>query len=156
MASGTATHPRRIYRVELNDQERAQFQQVVNSGRSAGWKIRRAHAALKFDQGPHGPAWSDDRIAEAFGVSIRCLEIWRKKATLEGPLALLERKPHDNSKNRKLDGAGEARLVQLACSQAPEGHDRWSLRMLADELVALEVVESISHEAVRRTLKKTR
>jgi hypothetical protein len=87
-------------------------------------------------------------------VTTRSIEGWRKQAVEHGPLTLLQRKIPDRSGHRKLDGAGEAKLVKLACSKPPEGRSRWSLRLLADELVALEVVDAIGYECVRRTLKK--
>ena len=88
-------------------------------------------------------------------MTARSAENWRKQAVERGPLSLLERKAQDRSWARKLDGAGEAALVRLACSTPPEGHARWSLRLLADKLVELEVVDSIRHECVRQTLQKT-
>ena len=151
-----ATSNRKIYRVKLTEDEREHLQGLLQKGRIAGWKLQRAACLLKIDEADAGPAWSDQPTAEAFGVSVRTLESWRKQAVEHGPLSLLERKPQDKSMQRKLDGAGEARLVQLACSQPPEGRARWTLKLLADELVALEVVESISPSAVDRTLKKTR
>ena len=153
MAHGRATIK---HRVKLTTDERRELQQLVREGRSAGWKLRRAAALLKCDQGEGGPGWPDAQIAEAFEVTTRSLENWRKQAVERGPLSLLERKPQDRWKHRKLDGVGEARLVQLACSQPPAGRSRWSLRLLADQLVTLEVVDSIGHECVRRTLEKTR
>ena len=153
MAQGRANTK---HTVKLTADERETLSQLVRYGRAAGWKLRRARALLKCDDGPGGPGWPDARIAEAFDVTTRCLENWRKQAIERGPLSLLERKAQDRSKHRKLDGAGEARLVQLACSTPPEGRSQWSLRLLADELVALEVVDSIGHECVRQTLKKTR
>ena len=89
-------------------------------------------------------------------MTTRSLENWRRQAVERGPMSLLERKVQDRSMLRKLDGVGEARLVKLACSTPPEGRSRWTLRLLADELVSLEVVESIGHECVRQTLQKTR
>ena len=153
MAQGRATTK---HRVKLTADERHTLEQLVRQGRAAGWKLRRAQALLKCDEGEAGPAWPDASIAEAFDVTTRSLEHWRKQAVERGPLSLLERKVQDRSMHRKLDGAGEAKLVQLACSKPPAGYSRWSLRMLADELVALEVVDSIRHECVRQTLKKTR
>jgi hypothetical protein len=141
--------------VHLTKDERHELEQLVRQGRVAGWRIKRAQALLKCDQGAHGLGWTDARIAEAFEMTTRSLENWRKQAVERGPLSLLQRKKRDGSKQCKLDGAGEARLTQLACSQPPEGHARWSLQMLADELVALEVVDSISYETVRRTMTKT-
>ena len=153
MAQGRATAK---YRVKLTTDERSEFEGLVRRGRSSGWKLRRAQALLKCDEGKGGPGWPDARIAEAFGVTTRSLESWRKQAVERGPGSLLKRKPQDRSMLRKLDGAGEAKLVKLACSTPPEGRSRWTLRLLADKLVELEVVESIGHECVRQTLEKTR
>jgi Homeodomain-like domain len=153
MAQGRATDK---YRVKLTADERAALERLVRQGRAAGWKLWRARALLKCDEGAGGPGWADARIAEAYDVTTRSLEHWRKQAVQRGPMSLLERKPQDRSKHRRLDGAGEARLVQLACSTPPKGRGRWSLRLLADQLVALEVVDSIGHECVRQTLQKTR
>ena len=153
MAHGRATDK---YRVMLTAEERELLQRLVRQGQAAGWKLRRAQAVLKCDEGPDGPSWPDAKIAEAFDVTSRSLENWRKQAVECGPMSLLQRKPQDRCQHRKLDGAGEARLVQSACSTPPPGRQRWSLRLLADELVVLEVVDSIGHECVRQTLKKTR
>jgi len=153
MAQGRTTAK---YRVKLTADERSEFQGLVRRGRSSGWKLRRAQVLLKCDEGEGGPGWPDARIAEAFGVTTRSLENWRRQAVERGPMSLLERKPQDRSMRRKLDGVGEARLIKLACSTPPQGRSRWSLRLLADKLVELEVVESIAHECVRQTLQKTR
>jgi hypothetical protein len=144
------------YIVCLTDEERVAFQQVIRKSRSAGWKVQRAQAMLKCDASSQQPGWPDSRIAEAFGMTTRSLESWRKRAVEEGPLSLLERKPEDSPRVApKLRGEEQARLTQLACSRPPKGHARWTLRLLADRLVELEIVESISHESVRRALKKT-
>ena len=148
--------PAKKYVLKLTSDERTELESVVNKGKSAGWKIQRAQALLKCDQGRHGPGWIDDRVAEAYGCTRRSLENWRKQAVEEGPLSLLERKPRSDKGKTKLDGEGEARLVQLACSKTPPGYARWSLRMLAGKLVELEIVDSISHEAVRAVMKKTK
>ena len=153
MAHGRATIK---HRVKLTADERQALERLVREGRSAGWKLRRAQALLKCDEGDGGAGWPDAKIAEAFDVTTRSLENWRKRAAERGPMSLLQRKAQDRSRQRKLDGAGEARLVQLACSPPPEGQSRWSLRLLADQLVALEVVDTIGHECVRQTLQKTR
>ena len=152
MAQGRATTK---HRVKLTADERQSLAQLVRQGRAAGWKLQRAQALLKCDEGEQGPGWSDPAIAEAFDVTERTLASWRKQAVTHGPLSLLERKPQDRARFRKLDGAGEARLAQLACSDPPDGYGKWSLRLLADELVTLEIVDSIGHECVRQTLKKT-
>jgi len=157
MAQGRASGKRRDkYRVKLTADERDEFEQLVRKGKAAGWKLTRARALLKCDESEQGPGWSDAQIADAFDVTTRSLEKWRKQAVERGPLSLLERKKRDRSMDRKLDGAGEAQLIKLACSTPPEGRSRWSLRLLADKLVELEVVDSIGHECVRQTLKKTR
>ena len=142
------------YILKLTAEERDELARLVRKGNAAGWKLQRAQALLKCDQGPDGPAWPDERIAEAFGVTTRSLESWRKRAVEHGPMALLRRKPRTPSGVPKLRGENEARLTALACSQPPTGPGRWSLRLLAGRLVELEVVDSVSHETVRRALKK--
>jgi transposase len=142
------------YVLKLTTEERAELTRLVRKGKVAGWKLQRAQALLKCDQGPEGPAWTDAEIAEAFGVTTRSLESWRKRAVEQGPMALLQRKPRTPSGVPKLGGEAEARLTALACSQPPKGLGRWSLRLLAERLVELEVVDSVSHETVRRALKK--
>ena len=147
--------PAKIYVLKLTPDERVELEKVVRSGKAAGWKIQRAQALLKCDQGLDGPAWIDEDVAEAYGCTRRSVENWRKQAVEEGPLSLLERKPRSDKGKAKLDGEGEAQLVKLACSQAPAGFTRWSLRLLAGKLVELEIVDSISHESVRSVMKKT-
>jgi hypothetical protein len=141
------------YVVKLTADERLELEGLIRRGRAARWKVQRAQAILAFDQGEEGLAWPDSRIAEAYGCTTRSLENWRKQAVEQGPLSLLERKPSIGS-GPKLDGEQEARLTKLACSNAPKGRSRWSLRLLAEHLVELSVVDSISHETVRRALKK--
>ena len=138
----------------MTDDERDELGRLIRRG-AAGWKLQRAQALLKCDEGEGGPSWPDERIAEAYGMTARSLEKWRKQAVERGPMSLLERKAQDRSWQRKLDGVGEAVLVKLACSTPPAGRSRWSLRLLADKLVELEVVDSIGHECVRQALKKT-
>jgi hypothetical protein len=143
------------HRVKLTDDERGELERLIRRG-AAGWKVQRAQALLKCDESDGGPGWPDAKIAEAFGMTARSVENWRKQAVERGPLSLLERKAQDRSWQRKLDGVGEAKLVKLACSTPPQGRSRWSLRLLADKMVELEMVDSIGHECVRQTLKKTR
>jgi hypothetical protein len=142
------------YALKLTAEEREELTRLIRKGKVAGWKLLRAQALLKCDQGPDGPAWPDAQVAEAFGVTTRSLESWRKRAVEHGPMALLQRKPRAPSGVPKLGGEAEARLTALACSQPPRGLARWSLRLLAGRLVELEVVTSVSHETVRRALKK--
>jgi hypothetical protein len=146
----------RKYVLKLTLDERNWLEGIVRTGKSAAWKIQHAHALLKMDQGEQGPGWDDARIAEAFGMTTRSLEAWRKRAVEDGPQALLERRQSERVHCRKLDGAGEAQLVRLACSQAPQERCGWTLNLLVNKLVELHVVDSISRETVRRTLKKTR
>jgi len=147
----------KIYVVKLTAEERVELDGVVSKGKTAAWKRQRAQALLKCDQGSAGPGWIDERIAEAYGCTTRCLEKWRKQAVERGPLSLLERKARVSpAVAPKLDGEKQARLVALACSQPPKGRTRWSLRLLAGRLVELRVVDAISHETVRQNLKKKR
>src|SRR5262245_3550949 len=147
--------PNKKYVLKLSPEERATLVEVSHQPRTPRWKMLRAWALLKCDQGPDGPGWSDARIAEALECTVNSLENWRKQAVLQGPLSLLEKQPYHRRTPPKLDGEGEARLTALACSPAPRGHVRWTLRLLAEHLVSLEVVDSISHETVRQVLKKT-
>jgi len=148
--------PNKKYVLKLTLEERGEFERVVKKGKAAAWKVQRAQALLKCDQGPAGPGWSDERIAEAYGCTTRSVESWRKQGVEGGPLALLERQVRVTPAiTPRLDGEKEARLVALACSKPPKGHGRWTLRLLAGRLVELQVVDSICHETVRRALKKT-
>jgi hypothetical protein len=143
------------YVLKLTADERGALEQLVRKGKAAGWKAQPAQALLQCDQGPQGPGRTDERIAEAYACSARSLESWRTQAVEAGPLSLLQRKGRGRPAIApKLDGEKEARLTALACSQPPKGPVRWSLRLLAERLVELEVVEAISHETVRRAMKK--
>lgn len=150
---------RKIYRIKLTDEERATFEEVAKGKRGklniAAWKVQRANAMLKCDEGEHGPAWGDQEIAEAFATTTRSLENWRKQAAQRGPLSLLERKERTTPPTAPLlDGEKEARLTKIACSTPPDGRSRWTLQLLADKLVALEIVDSISADTVGRVQKK--
>src|ERR1700737_4916959 len=147
------------YIVKLTDEERGEFERVAcgKNGKQniAAWKVVRAKVLLKCDQGKLGPKWTDERLAAAFDLSVRCIEKWRQRAVEGGAVAILERRPRLTPPVApKLDGEGEAKLTKLACSAPPEGRSRWTLRLLAEHLVGLEVVEAISHETVRHVLKK--
>lgn len=144
------------YIVRLNDEERGQLTARLNKKVLAAKKRMRIQVLLKADAGKDGPAWIDSRIAEAFGVSIVTIEKIRKSYVLDGLEAAIERKKQCRpSRQSVLDGVKEARLVTLCCGTVPAGHGRWTLRLLADKLVELKVVQSISHETVRQVLKKT-
>jgi transposase len=144
------------YIVRLSDEERQQLAELLGRKVLAAKKRMRAQVLLKADAGRDGPAWVDRRIAEAFGVSVVTIEKIRKVYVLDGLEAAIERKKQCRpSRQPVLDGAKEARLVALCCGTVPAGHGRWTLRMLADKLVELKIVERISYETVRQALKKT-
>jgi transposase len=144
------------YVVRLTGEERTQLKQLLAKKRLAAQKRKRAQMLLKADASQDGPGWVDTRIAEAFDVTVASVENVRKRCVLEGLDAAIQRKKQCRpSRRRVLDGEKEARLVALCCSKVPAGRGRWTLRMLADELVELNIVETISHETVRGVLKKT-
>jgi transposase len=143
------------YIVRLADEERRQLAELTRKGKAAAYKIRHANILLKADA--NGPAWTDERIAESFSVSVNTVLGVRQRLVEQGLEAALNRKKQARpSRSPLLDGAGEARLIALRCSAPPTGHGRWTLRLLADQAVALEIVEAISHETVRQVLKKMR
>ena len=145
---------KQTYQVDLTAEERQTLHTLVRKGRHSALKLTRAHILLKADS--HGPGWTDAKIAEAFGCHKQTVCNVRKRFATGARLAALERKPQSRpSRLPKLDGAGEARLIALACSDPPEGFARWTLQLLADKLVSLEIVESLSAEGVRKILKKT-
>lgn len=143
------------YRVVLAEDQRAELRGLVGRGVASARMLTRARLLLKADHGDGGPGWSDAAVAGALDVDPSTVLRVRRQFVREGLAAVLARKRPDRVYERALDGAQEARLIALACAETPDGADRWSLRLLADELVRLEVVETISHETVRRTLKKT-
>jgi len=144
------------YIVRLSGKERKSLKSLVSSGKGSARMFTRARILLKADVGEGGPGWPDEKIAEAFDVTIQTIERVRKQLVEEGLEAVLSRREYIQKVCRKkLDGEVEAHLIALACSETPEGYTRWSLRLLADRMVELGYVESISHEAVRRALKKT-
>ena len=145
------------YRVTLTAEERESLSGMIASGTAAAKKLTHARILLKADQADGGPAWADDRIAEAVEVSVATVERVRERFVDQGLDAALVRKSQDRpSRERTLDGAAEAQLIALACSAAPAGRVAWTLEMLADRLVELKIVDSIGPETVRKTLKKTR
>jgi len=145
------------YKVTLTAEERQQLQQQIAAGKAAAKKLTHARILLKVDAAPGGPAWDDQRIAEAVDVSTDTIARVRQRFVEQGLEAALTRKKQEQpSRERKLDGRAEARLIALACSGPPAGRKEWTMQLLADKLVELEIVESISDETVRRILKKTR
>ena len=145
---------RKRYIVRLTDEEREDLTQLVSKGKAAARKLRRARVLLKADA--DGPAWADRRIAEALDVGTRMVENIRRRSVEEGLEAALNRKKRCRPPREKvLDGEKEAKLIAMCCGKPPEGRARWTLRLLAGNMVELDIVESISYETVRRTLKKT-
>ena len=143
------------YIVRLTAEERQRLQALVDGGRGAKSVRQRARLLLKADQAEEAPGWADERVAEFAEVSLSTVHRVRERFVEEGLDAALHKRPSPQRQFRKLDGVGEAKLIATACSQAPEGRCRWTLHLLADKLVELQVVDSISHECVRSTLKKT-
>ena len=140
--------------VRLSDEERGICQEVVKKLKGSSQKVRRAQILLKADA--DGPGWTDSRIAEAVNCRVQTIENLRKRLVTEGfELALEGKKPRQPPTPPKLDGQGEAKLIAMRLGKPPTGYGHWTLHLLADELVALEVVDSISHETVRKVLKKT-
>lgn len=143
------------YIVRLSAQEREVCQDIIRNLKGSSQKFRRAQILLKADA--DGPAWTDARIADAFGCRTQTIENLRKRLTTEGfETALDGKKRLDPPTPPKLDGEAEAKLIAMRLGKPPAGYGRWTLQLLADQLVALEVVDSISHETVRQVLKKTR
>jgi transposase len=143
------------YVVRLELEEWQQLTDLVSKGRGAAAVLRRARVLLKADVGQHGPGWTDQKIVEAVDVSQSTVYRVRQAFVEEGLEAALYRKKPTGRQYRKLDGRQEAHLIAVACSAPPRGRNRWTLKLLADKLVQLEIVESIGTETVRRTLKKT-
>jgi transposase len=139
--------------VRLSIEERLQLERAFREPRVSKDRVLRINLLLKTDA--DGPNWPDSRIAEAFNVSTDTVARLRHRCVFEGLEAALARRPHRATRPRRLDGAAEARLVQLACSAPPAGAAEWTMQLLADQLVALSIVEDISDETVRKTLKKT-
>ena len=145
---------RKKYVVRLTSEERTDLEAMVSKGKIAAYRIKHANILLASDV--EGLGWPDQRIAAAFSCNPRTVENVRRRLVLEGLTAALKRKEQIRpSRERTLDGDGEARLIALACSEPPDGRDRWTLKLLAEALVRLEVVDSISDQTVRRMLKKT-
>ncbi len=147
--------PAKIYKVTLEKEEREALIALVNKGKGNARRMRRARILLMSDEAQENGAWKDADIAKALNAHVRTVERTREKCVKMGIEAALNHTRPRKKKRTLLDGEGEARLVQLACTEAPDGHAKWSMQMLADKLIELEVVESISRETVRTTLKKT-
>ncbi len=147
--------PAKKYHVELTSEQRDYLLERIGRGECPAAEQARARILLKVDEGPDGPAWTDKKTAEALEVAHATVQSIRERFCERGLRGTIERKSPDRVYEEKLDGEQEAELIRIACSEAPEGRSQWSLRLLADRLVELGVVDAISHEAVRQTLKKT-
>ena len=141
------------YVIRLSDGERASLAQVIKKLSGSSFKVRRAQVLLKADA--DGPAWTDAKIAEAFSCRTKTVENIRERFVTEGFDATLNGKPPGKPRAKVLDGVQEAKVIALRLGAPPTGFANWSLRLLADRVVALEIAPTISHETVRRTLKKT-
>ena len=143
------------YIVELTSEERSGLKNIIKAERMAAHKRRHAHILLKADQGPQGPAWKDADIANAFDCTIKSVERLRKRLVEHGLEAAIDHGNRGSYRAKKLDGVAEARLIAIACSSAPQGRNRWTVRLLAEQIVALGFVDSCSKSTVHNTLKKT-
>ena len=146
---------RKLSIVRLSEEERASLHTLISRGVAPAQSLTHARILLKANQGEAGPGWTDAAIAAALEVHPTTVARVRQEYVRAGLDPALTRKTPDREYRRKLDGEQEAHLVALACSEPPEGHKRWTLRLMADQLVKLEVVDAVSHETVRQTLKQT-
>jgi hypothetical protein len=146
--------PAKIYRVTLTKPERQELTTLVNKGKGAAGKLKRARILLMADENQENGGWKDEDIVNALQTSVRTVERTRQKCVETGVVAAINHTQPRKTRSTALDGAAEARLVQLACSAPPEGYEHWTLQLLADHLIELEVVETVSRETVRTRLKK--
>jgi transposase len=144
------------YVVTLDEAERQRLSQLVKADKVAAKKRNHAQILLLADVSEQGPGWKDEAVAQACGVTVRTVENIRKRLVMEGLESALNRKPQARPSRQKiLDGEKEAKVIAVCCGSKPAGHARWTLRLLAQRIVELDVVDSISHETVRQCLKKT-
>ncbi len=146
--------PAKRYKVTLTSEERAELTALVSKGKDGARRMTRARILLMADENQPEGVWNDADIAKALGVHTRTVERTREKCVAMGIEAALNHARPTRKRGKVLDGAAEARLAQLACTTAPDGREHWSMHLLADTLIALEVVETVSRETVRTTLKK--
>ena len=142
------------YIIKLTKREKENLSDIASKGKGSAKKILHARVLLKADAGSYGESWTDEKIVEAFDIGVRTVERIRERCVTEGLEAALTRREHKRYRPPKLDGKQEAYLVSIACSKAPEGRKRWTLRLLADKMVEMKYVDKLSHEGVRKTLKK--
>ena len=143
------------YRVTLTEQEREELEALTRRGKTHARRVIRARALLLCDAGPQGPGWKVSDVAEALGITSRTIEHLKKRFVEDGLDVALERKPRKKPPREVIfDGAFEARLLALACSEAPSGYQRWTVRLLADKVVELNIAPTVSHMTIQRALKK--
>ncbi len=147
---------KKTYIVRLSEEERQHLTGLVRKGKVAAYRRVHAQILLLADEGEHGPGLQDKEVAERAGVNHRTVSRLRQRCVERGLDAALEREPRQRERARALDGDAEAQVVALMCGQPPAGQTRWTLDLLSERLVELEVVDSVSHETVRQVLKKTR
>ena len=143
------------YKITLSKTEHEQLIDIISKGKHSSQLYRTAYILLNSDEGKYGDKITGQELAKVLKVSMRMIDRVKQRCVEEGFDACLERKPIEQPKERKVDGDLEAHLIALSCSKAPKGFSRWSLRMLADKVVELKYAESISHETIRKVLKKT-
>ncbi len=143
------------YVVRLTAEERALLLDLTQQGQAPAKALTHARILLKTDCADGQDGWTDEAISEALDVSIPTIQRVRNRYVTQGLQAAVARQARSRERSRRLDGSQEAHLIALACSEPPEGHARWTLRLLADRMMRLEYVEEVSHETVRQTLKKT-
>ena len=142
------------YIVNLAVEERQKLESIINKGSIASYKRKHAEILLKSDISELGECWADSKISEAFDITTRTIENVRKRFVMKRLDAAINRAKSTYVRPCKINGEQEAHLLALTCSEAPDGHCRWSLRLLADKMVELEYIDTVSHETVKQTLKK--
>lgn len=147
--------PKKKYIVSLTLEERLALEKLTMTGFAAAYKINHARVLLKANINLDGGGWTDTEISNALNISVATIERVRQRFVEVSMDAALNRQPQAKRKLRRLDGEQEAHLIALTCSDAPDGYGRWTLRLLAEQMVELDYVESVSHETIRQTLKKT-
>jgi hypothetical protein len=143
------------YRVTLTEEERESLRKLVQKGNTAGYRIRHAQLLLALDEIPENESWTDEKIGKAYHVHIRTIGMIRKRVVEEGFQAALERKKRETPPWIKIDGEAEAKIIALTCSAPPEGRSRWTLKLLADKVVEMGILDSISDHGIGDLLKKT-
>jgi len=144
------------YRVTLTSEERKSLKQIISKGKTAGYRIRHAHILLAVDEIEENKDWTDNDIARAYHTTERSIGNLRRRFVEKGLDTALGREKRESAPRTKIDGEAEAKIVALTCSEAPDGYSQWSLRLLADKVIELGILESVSHTAIGDCLKKTK